>query len=268
MISPYPYSNAGSRTDLTSTHHLPIPNGHRNASQVSLTSTSRTIHTHKSQTFSASRTDVSSPSATDFRRARSANVTGPTRADRTSELLGAPPPYSQEDASRSNLELDTSAQFLSVPHPHSQLGREKGHRRTSSDSAVTSSPSTSNGTTHWNRVTHQRSTSNLTEEDWEYFYGDNYGYGVGNGRANMVMPQPQLAPSRSTGATSPSTSDYSEPGTELVTSPTTVSSAYSEDPLELLKRYKTVFVIDDSASMTGERWEEVNVNVLFTYITN
>ena len=64
---------------------------------------------------------------------------------------------------------------------------------------------------------------------------------------------------RVAGASSPATSDFTEPETELVMSPTSTSTAYAiEDPLELLKRYKTVFVIADSASMTGERWEEVS----------
>ena len=194
---------------------------------------------------------MSSPTATDVRRTKSAAASVPTRAERTSAFLGAPPPYSQEDASRSNLNLNAANQFLSVP----QVGSEKGqgHRRTTSESAV--STTTNTGSTHWTRSPHQRSTSNLTEQDRSYFYDEDYGYGVGTGRISMTMPQPQ--PARSNGTISPSASDYSEPETELVMSPTSVS-VHAEDPLELLKRYKTVFVIDDSASMTGERWEEVS----------
>lgn len=35
------------------------------------------------------------------------------------------------------------------------------------------------------------------------------------------------------------------------------STSSAEDPLELLRKYKTIFIIDDSSSMEGERWVEV-----------
>lgn len=34
-----------------------------------------------------------------------------------------------------------------------------------------------------------------------------------------------------------------------------------EDPLEMLREYDTVFLIDDSASMAGERWDQA-MNVI------
>lgn len=87
---------------------------------------------------------------------------------------------------------------------------------------------------------------------------EEYGYGVGNGmamavgssRTHMAMPLPSTSSSLS-----------SSPRGDAVTSPRRPSPPlpplpYKEDPLELLKQYKTIFIIDDSASMAGERWTE------------
>ena len=41
------------------------------------------------------------------------------------------------------------------------------------------------------------------------------------------------------------------------TSPTT--PVIAEGPLDLLRRYDTTFIVDDSVSMAGEKWEEVTL---------
>lgn len=67
----------------------------------------------------------------------------------------------------------------------------------------------------------------------------------------MTMPAPQQ----------PQTSPLPDPGPSTSRREASQAGrgarAHSEDPFELLRDYNTVFVIDDSSSMRGQRWEQV-----------
>lgn len=224
----------------TTAHHQPVTNHHDSFNSI----TQKLAH-RRSQTFSASRTNLNE-SAVDIRRSRSANAAGPTRTTRTSDFLGAPPPYSPDDPLSSTVQsLDTSDGFLGVP---ASSHWTKGHQRAASEEAPV----------------HRRSPSEQTyaSEYEQQTLSEEYGYGVGNGmrpgssHTRMAMPTPSF-------------SDHaSSPMSDTVSSPASVlpSAQLREDPLELLKQYKTIFIIDDSASMTGERWVEVSIPTLFSFL--
>ncbi|KAH8118411.1 hypothetical protein DFH11DRAFT_1502555 [Phellopilus nigrolimitatus] len=233
----------------------PYPNQSPNHSQASF----HASQASRRATFSASETSLLSAEAADVRRTRSANVSGPNRDDRASVLLGPPPPYAQADASSSNLHLvnsETRDGHLAVSDG---IHRTKGHKRAVSASAVTPGSRRDPGAhttlqVRSNSITASRSAPpnpHLRSVPEEFGYG--VGSGIGSKHAHMVMMPP-------TTSTSSRLQHSEQTPTELVTSPTsTLQSPIEnnvEDPLELLKRYKTIFIIDDSASMAGERWAE------------
>ncbi|KAL5487981.1 hypothetical protein ACEPAI_6089 [Sanghuangporus weigelae] len=208
-------------------------NKHRLASSntTATTTTNRSPGHRRSFTYAASQTSLrSSESAVDIRRSRSANVPGPSKAERSSEFLAQPPPYSPTDPSSSTLHLPhTYGGFLDVP---GGPRREKGHRRAASDETQG----------------HRRYPTNQTDEsEYEESVPEEYGYGVGSGMRNELsynrMRRLPPLPAESASVTG-----------EIMTSPTSTHSR--EDPLELLKQYDTIFIIDDSVSMVGERWTE------------
>lgn len=206
----------------------------------------RVVKERRSQTFNASRTSLrTTEGSTDVRRTRSANAAGPSRADRTSELLGAPPPYTLEDASSSNLNLSSfnasqSSGYLGVP---GSSHRTKGHRRAASDVTPSSSR------TNLGLRPSLDGSYDLVAEEYGYGVGNGLGASSRNGRARMI---------------SPGSSSSSPTASEIVSSPTSTFSPglITEDPLDLLRQYKTIFLIDDSSSMAGERWLEVSFRLI------
>ena len=94
---------------------------------------------------------------------------------------------------------------------------------------------------------------------------EDHGYGIGDGSSSARMrshsPSERALPERPLPPV-PGSLSFPEPQTDLVTSPIEASTAFTSigDPLELLRRYNTVFLIDDSISMQGEKWAEVGNN--------
>lgn len=200
----------------------------------------------------------------DVRRTRSANASpGPTREDRTSQLLDAPPPYSLADPSSSSVHLpEHHGTHLTVP----DVSRNAhGHRR--AVSSVTpgdrNDPRLLNGSSRGEggqSSSHSsRRSSPPKDEKKQRIVPEELGYGVGSGlsvgpgtkHAHVVMVPPGESSThhhhtaRRNGTTNSKSSSRSN------------STSSAEDPLELLRKYKTIFIVDDSASMVGERWEEV-----------
>ena len=185
--------------------------------------------------------------------------------------LGAPPPYTREDASHSNLVLvdtitPTNDGFLEVPIA---TGWTPSHRRAVSASSVQSS-SSFHSSYQTSSAGHSRSAS--TESGISYGVGVGYLVGYGykyDGDGDNFDNEPNLNvdvvgrtshPTRLTasGSDSRSMSTPSAEPTEPNVGPKSPSTPVAvEEPLDLLRRYDTIFLVDDSVSMAGERWIEV-----------
>ncbi|KAL5508182.1 hypothetical protein ACEPAH_5801 [Sanghuangporus vaninii] len=232
IISPFTIdSSSSSRTEQPNASQNTINKHRLTSSNTTTASTNRSLGHRRSFTYAASQSSLrSSESAVDIRRSRSANVPGPSKAERSSEFLVQPPPYSPTDPSSSTLHLPhIYGGFLDIP---GGSRREKGHRRAASEETPG----------------HRRYPTNQTDEsEYEEPVPEEYGYGVGSGIRNELshnrMRRLPPLPTESSSVTG-----------EIITSP--ISNNGREDPLELLKQYDTIFIIDDSVSMVGERWTE------------
>lgn len=113
---------------------------------------------------------------------------------------------------------------------------------------------------------YDRKGSELVSED--------HGYGVGDGsgpsgpsairdhspssRSFSDRPLPPV----------PGSLRFPEPQINIATSPIERSLSTRSgagDPLELLKRYDTIFLIDDSSSMQGDKWVEVSRSKVYLH---
>ncbi|THH11715.1 hypothetical protein EW145_g474 [Phellinidium pouzarii] len=192
-------------------------------------------------TFSASRTSLSNVEASNVRRTRSANAS----PGREVELFqGAPPPYTSVylNAPSSGFKpLEALDMHLAVPDVSHQTN---GHR-----TAVSSVTPGNRGDNRIHSVAEsQRSTSLDPEVE---IVPEEFGYGIGDGmKADSKHAQVVMIPTAASSSRLTSRSEL------RLTSNPVPRTQRTEDPLELLSRYKTVFIIDDSSSMAGEKWVE------------
>lgn len=197
------------------------------------------------------------PGASEIRRARSANAPGPVRADR-SEGLGAPPPYMTvyEPPTQPGFRLPVSPQSYASPPEDSHIANATNLRR-----AVTTS--TTPGFALPNRAMSPAFDSFSDEMysgyDRKLLGSEDHGYGVGDGSNTSPIRSPSHSPSDRPLPPVPGSLRFPEPQMDFVPSPVESHTFHNdvEDPLELLKRYNTIFLIDDSLSMRGEKWAEV-----------
>ena len=277
IISPYPIPHPDVNID-TNDHHS--------------AESSRALKSQRSHDFydhGSSSSNVYSDNSS-IRRSKSENAA----ANHFREgFFAAPPPYTREDASRSNLVLSepstaTSNGFLDVPAASEWA---PSHRRAVSASAAQSTSSFHNYQNN-SSAGHSRSASASTSESG-IGYGVGLGYLVGygydyekddegggkNGFENKSENVPRSTVDVSVPTTSTTRNNYSRLTTDSdevrnvplsssprsdhdgpILSPTSPTTpVIAEGPLDLLRRYDTTFIVDDSVSMAGEKWEEVTL---------
>ncbi|KAI5123394.1 hypothetical protein M0805_006102 [Coniferiporia weirii] len=224
----------------------PYPSPSPNQSQVSF---QNSLNSRRS-TLDAPRARHSIE-ASDVRRTRSANASpGPSREERSLELLnGAPPPYTSvyiDDPLSSNFKHPATRDgHLAVPGSSHQA---KGHRRAVS-SVTPGEGSTTHAGVRPNSLTIEEAQSTALPESRMKPLPEVFGYGIGSGqKVDLNYTTPYADSDAMTPATASSSPE--------ITRSTSSASSSTENPLELLRRYNTVFIVDDSSSMAGERWTE------------
>ncbi|KAG8696563.1 hypothetical protein FRC08_007070 [Ceratobasidium sp. 394] len=202
----------------------------------------------------------------------------------------APPPYTAEPAGldvqlaeappppvppreRDNITRRQSTHARPVEKPPIEWQDEPRHRRTVSHSMP--GPSTRTSTTP---LPATRTTSppvvqvNLRRREMPPLISSSppSAFGIGGFRAEMMGSPPNEEFSVAGGPPSIYSPHQSRANTQLAPAPRTRGTAdYAfsprappsrrgsrEDPLEMLRRYKTVMIVDDSSSMEGESWAE------------